>query len=62
MNFDNIYIVLVEPETPGNIGSVARAMKNMGLSKLRLINPCDTDTKELRMLAHRSKDIVRYPY
>lgn len=59
MNFENIYIILVEPETPGNIGSVARAMKNMGLSNLRLVNPCDTDTKELRMLAHRSKDIVR---
>jgi len=59
MNFNNIYIILVEPETPGNIGSVARAMKNMGLDKLRLVNPCDTDTKELRMLAHRSKDIVR---
>lgn len=59
MNFNNVYIILVEPETPGNIGSVARAMKNMGFSKLRLINPCATDTKELRMLAHRSKDIVR---
>jgi len=59
MKFDQIYIILVEPETPGNIGSVARAMKNMGLSRLRLVNPCDTDTKELRMLAHRSKDIVR---
>jgi TrmH family RNA methyltransferase len=59
MNFNNVYIILVEPESPGNIGSVARAMKNMGLSQLRLVNPCDTDTKELRMLAHRSKDIVR---
>lgn len=59
MKLDNVHIILVEPETPGNIGSVARAMKNTGLSKLRLINPCDTDTKELRMLAHRSKDIVQ---
>ncbi len=59
MNLKNVYIILVEPETPGNIGSVARAMKNTGLSHLRLVNPCDTDTKELRMLAHRSKDIVR---
>jgi len=59
MKLENTYIILVEPESPGNIGSVARAMKNMGLSKLRLINPCDTNTKELRMLAHRSKDIVR---
>lgn len=59
MTFENIYIILVEPETPGNIGSVARAMKNAGLVNLRLINPCDTDTKELRQMAHRSKEIVR---
>ena len=34
-----INIVLVETSHPGNIGSVARAMKTMGLSKLSLINP-----------------------
>jgi len=59
MKLENVHIILVEPETPGNIGSIARAMKNTGLSKLRLVNPCDTDSKELRMLAHRSKDLVR---
>jgi len=32
-------IVLVEPTHPGNIGSVARAMKTMGLSRLVLVNP-----------------------
>lgn len=35
-----IYVVFVEPESPGNIGFLARAMKNFGLSKLVLINPC----------------------
>jgi len=34
-----ITVVLVEPESPGNIGAVCRAMKNFGLSKLVLINP-----------------------
>ena len=34
-----IRIVLVEPTHPGNIGSVARAMKTMGLSRLVLVNP-----------------------
>ena len=34
-----IRIVLVEPSHPGNIGSVARAMKTMGLSNLVLVNP-----------------------
>jgi tRNA (cytidine32/uridine32-2'-O)-methyltransferase len=39
MNLDNIRIVLVNPSHPGNIGSVARAMKNMGLARLFLVAP-----------------------
>jgi TrmH family RNA methyltransferase len=58
MNLNNVFIILVEPESPGNIGSVARVMKNTGLSKLRLVNPCDTNSKEVRQLAHRSKEII----
>lgn len=34
-----IRIVLVEPTHPGNIGAVARAMKNMGLRELHLVRP-----------------------
>ena len=37
--FNNLTIVLVEPQHPGNIGAVARAMKNMGLANLVLVNP-----------------------
>lgn len=36
---DNIRIVLVNTKHTGNIGAVARAMKNMGLSDLRLVAP-----------------------
>lgn len=32
-------VVLVEPSHPGNIGAVARAMRNMGLSELWLVAP-----------------------
>jgi len=35
----NIKIVLVETSHPGNIGAVARAMKNMSLSELVLVAP-----------------------
>ncbi|MEM7292419.1 MAG: RNA methyltransferase [Pseudomonadota bacterium] len=35
----NVRIVLVETSHPGNIGGVARAMKNMGLDTLYLVNP-----------------------
>ncbi|MDD1428317.1 RNA methyltransferase, partial [Dolichospermum sp. ST_sed9] len=33
---NNVIIVLVEPAGPLNVGSVARVMKNFGLSKLIL--------------------------
>jgi tRNA/rRNA methyltransferase len=36
---DKIRIVLVETSHPGNIGAVARAMLNMGLLELYLVNP-----------------------
>ena len=39
MSLDNIAIVLVRTSHPGNIGATARAMANMGLSDLRLVDP-----------------------
>ncbi len=36
---DRCCVVLVETSHPGNIGGVARAMKTMGLSDLRLVSP-----------------------
>ena len=36
----SIRIVLVETSHPGNIGAAARAMKNMQLDRLYLVNPC----------------------
>jgi TrmH family RNA methyltransferase len=39
MDSANIRIVLVAPSHPGNIGATARAMKNMALQQLVLVNP-----------------------
>jgi len=39
IQFSNIKIVLVETSHPGNIGSVARAMKTMGFCNLNLVDP-----------------------
>lgn len=36
----NFEVILVEPKIEGNIGAVARAMKNFGMEKLVLVNPC----------------------
>lgn len=49
---DNIVIVLSNPAFGGNIGSICRAMKNMGLSRLRIGNPMGNyDMDELRKMA-----------
>jgi len=57
-NFSNIYIVLHSIENPGNIGSAARAMKNMGLENMVLINPPDLEADEAKKLAYMSYDII----
>ena len=39
MLLENIIIVLARPSEPGNAGAVCRAMKNMGLGRLRIVSP-----------------------
>ena len=53
-----INIVLVETSHPGNIGSVARAMKTMRLSKLSLINPRKFPSGEANALSGNATDIL----
>jgi TrmH family RNA methyltransferase len=56
---DNIYVVLVEPKNPGNIGSAVRAMKNMGVSRLRLVNPVEyRDEIEQKKMGYRAQEII----
>lgn len=38
-DFNQLTVVLVNTSHPGNIGATARAMKNMGLDKLTLVQP-----------------------
>jgi len=58
----NISIILVEPRTPGNIGSTARVMKNTGLSDLRIVTPVDDpvdhQTEEALYLACNAMDVL----
>jgi tRNA/rRNA methyltransferase len=55
----NIAIVLVRPQFAGNIGSVSRAMRNMGLSRLILVSPAqDPLSPEARMMATSAKEIL----
>jgi tRNA/rRNA methyltransferase len=55
----NIAIVLVEPQIPENIGAAARAMNNMGVTRLILVKPENCDlTRILKMATGTSIDIV----
>ena len=55
----NIRIVLVEPAGALNVGSIARIMKNMGLTRLVLVNPkCDLTSNEARQMAVHAVDLL----
>ena len=54
-----IYVILLEPVVPGNIGAVARSMLNFGFDKLVLINPhCDHLCAEARNRAKHAQEIL----
>jgi TrmH family RNA methyltransferase len=55
---DNVCVVLVEPQDPVNIAAVVRAMKNMGVRQLRLVNPVEYDPSRVERVAHDTRDIV----
>jgi tRNA/rRNA methyltransferase len=55
----NVRIVLVEPSGALNLGSVARVIKNMGLSQLWLVNPkCDRFSSEATQMAVHGQEIL----
>ncbi len=55
----NIRIVLVEPAGALNVGSIARVMKNMGLTNLVLVNPrCDHHDEEARIMSVHAVDVL----
>ena len=58
MNPDNIRIVLVNTSHPGNIGGVARAMKNMGLSRLYLVEPRQFPDEQANWRAASAEDLL----
>ena len=54
-----ITIVLIEPETSGNIGSMARVMANFGFEQLVLIDPLCKIDEESRRFAKNSQEILK---
>ena len=54
----NIRIVLVRPRGSGNIGSIARAMKNMGQNELAIVGRARTRSFWARAMAVHGRDIL----
>ena len=55
----SVNIVLVGISHPGNIGSAARAMKNMGLDRLRLVAPERFPATEATVMAAGADDVLQ---
>jgi tRNA/rRNA methyltransferase len=54
----NIRIILVRPRGSGNIGSIARAMKNMGQTELAIVGKARTRSFWARAMAVHGRDIL----
>jgi len=53
-----VAVVLFEPQDPVNIAATVRAMKNMGVSTLRLVRPVTYDPVRLEGIAHDTWEII----
>jgi len=59
VNLDNISIVLQQPRYSENIGAAARAMRNMGIRSLVIVDPQNFDlSKALKLATHFASDII----
>ena len=59
INIDNIGIILMRPRYPENIGAAARAIRNMGIGKLSVVQPHNYDMEKiLKMATHAARDVV----
>jgi tRNA/rRNA methyltransferase len=54
----NIRIVLVRPQGSGNVGSIARAMKNLGAGELAIVGRARTRSFWARAMAVHGRDIL----
>ncbi len=55
---DSISVILARPRFPENIGSVARAMKNMGIHRLRVVDGCSPLHMKAYKLASGAEEIL----
>jgi len=55
-----IAVAVVDADTPGNVGTIARAMKNFGFADLLLVDPpdLDPDGEAYGMAGHAREDVL----
>jgi tRNA/rRNA methyltransferase len=59
MKLNHVRIVVVQPAGARNLGSIARVMKNMGLTQLVIVKPeCDPLGEEARQMAVHAADVL----
>jgi tRNA/rRNA methyltransferase len=59
MSIKNIHFILIKPQIGENIGSVARAIKNFDISKLRIVNPrCKWPNERANATSVGAKDLI----
>jgi TrmH family RNA methyltransferase len=56
----DISVCIVEPQTPGNVGTIARAMKNFGLEDLLLVDPpeIEPEGEAYGFAGHARQDVL----
>jgi len=57
---DPLAVAVVDAETPGNVGTIARSMKNFGFSDLKLVDPppLDPDGEAYGFAGHAREDVL----
>jgi len=58
-NFSNLKVILVEPNGPLNVGSVARLCSNFEVNELRIVSPkCDIFSLEAKKMALKGNKFI----
>jgi len=58
VEFPNLIVVLVEPESPGNVGFVARSLANFGVKELRIVGPDPREDYQAQIFSVHAHDIL----
>lgn len=56
---EQLIVILQRPQDAVNVGAILRAMKNMGISQLRLVQPEPLSTDLILRVAHHCEDLLQ---